>query len=160
MSRCIYLTWNMQVMMQSRTAWSLFSLSGLLKGCEICKSWHIFTFCKVVLDEAYFLLHGFFNFLLFNQEFKYDVHMRKVNLHFSFHRIRFPSRYRASIRLYRSNEFHPKFNLPVATKMVQMQNPLLKFPETKKGNFTGEDLLITTPGRSSTYIHTHTYVPV
>ena len=43
------------------------------------------------------------------------------------------------IRLYRGNEFHPKFNLPVATKMVQMQNPLLKFLKTKKGNFTGED---------------------
>ena len=37
-------------------------------------------------------------------------------------------------RIYRGNEFHPKLNLPVATKMAQMQNP--KFLKTMKANFT------------------------
>ena len=38
------------------------------------------------------------------------------------------------IRLYRGNEFLPKFSHPVATRMVKMQNPILKFLKTMKGN--------------------------
>ena len=39
----------------------------------------------------------------------------------------------------RSKEFHWKFNPPVAAKMIQLQNPLLRFLKTTKGNFSGED---------------------
>ena len=39
----------------------------------------------------------------------------------------------------RSKEFHWKFNRPVAAKMIQLQNPLLRFLKTTKGNFSGED---------------------
>ena len=42
----------------------------------------------------------------------------------------------------RSKEFHWKFNRPVAAKMIQLQNPLLRFLKTTKGNFSGEDFLI------------------
>ena len=42
----------------------------------------------------------------------------------------------------RSKEFHWKFNRPVATKMIQLQNPLLRFHKTTKGNFLGEDFQI------------------
>ena len=42
----------------------------------------------------------------------------------------------------RSKEFHWKFNPPVATKMTQLQNPLLRFHKTTKGNFLGEDFQI------------------
>ena len=42
----------------------------------------------------------------------------------------------------RSKEFHWKFNRPVATKMIQLQNPLLRFHKTTKGNFSGEDFQI------------------
>ena len=35
----------------------------------------------------------------------------------------------------RSKEFHWKFNRPVAAKMIQLQNPLLRFHKTTKGNF-------------------------
>ena len=38
-----------------------------------------------------------------------------------------------------SKEFHCKFNQPVAAKMIQLQNPLLRFLKTTKGNFSGED---------------------
>jgi len=41
-----------------------------------------------------------------------------------------------------SKEFHWKFNRPVATKMIQLQNPLLRFHKTTKGNFSGEDFQI------------------
>ena len=39
----------------------------------------------------------------------------------------------------RSKEFHRKFNRPVATKIIPLQNPLLRFHKTTKGNFSGED---------------------
>ena len=39
----------------------------------------------------------------------------------------------------RSKEFHWKFNPPVAARMIQLQNPLLRFHKTTKGNFSGED---------------------
>ena len=39
----------------------------------------------------------------------------------------------------RSKEFHWKFDRPVAAKMIQLQNPLLRFLKTTKGNFSGED---------------------
>ena len=39
----------------------------------------------------------------------------------------------------RSKEFHWKFNPPVAAKMIQLQNPLLRFLKTTKGNFSVED---------------------
>ena len=42
----------------------------------------------------------------------------------------------------RSKEFHWKFNRPVATKMIRLQNPLLRFHKTTKGNFSGEDFQI------------------
>ena len=42
----------------------------------------------------------------------------------------------------RSKEFHWKFNRPVAAKMIQLQNPLLRFHKTTKGNFSGEDFQI------------------
>ena len=42
----------------------------------------------------------------------------------------------------RSKEFHWKFDRPVATKIIQLQNTLLSFHKTTKGNFTGEDFQI------------------
>ena len=42
----------------------------------------------------------------------------------------------------RRKEFHWKFNRPVATKMIQLQNPLLRFHKTTKGNFSAEDFQI------------------
>ena len=42
----------------------------------------------------------------------------------------------------RSKEFYWKFNRPVAAKMIQLQNPLLRFLKTTKGNFSGEDFYI------------------
>ena len=42
----------------------------------------------------------------------------------------------------RSKEFHWKFNRPVAAKMILLQNPLLRFHKTTKGNFSGEDFQI------------------
>ena len=42
----------------------------------------------------------------------------------------------------RSKEFHWNFNRPVATKMIRLQNPLLRFHKTPKGNFSGEDFQI------------------
>ena len=42
----------------------------------------------------------------------------------------------------RSKEFHWKFNPPVAARMIQLQNPLLRFHKTTKGNFSGEDFQI------------------
>ena len=42
----------------------------------------------------------------------------------------------------RSQEFHWKFNQPVAAKMIQLQNPILRFLKTTKGNFSGEDFAI------------------
>ena len=39
----------------------------------------------------------------------------------------------------RSKEFHWKINTPVATRMIQLQNPPLRFHKTTKGNFSGED---------------------
>ena len=42
----------------------------------------------------------------------------------------------------RSKEFHWKFNRPVAAKMIHLQNPLLRFHKTTKGNFSGEDFQI------------------
>ena len=51
------------------------------------------------------------------------------------------SRERYTIKAHdRSKEFHWKFNRPVAAKMIQLQNPLLRFFKTTKGNFSGEDL--------------------
>ena len=48
----------------------------------------------------------------------------------------------AAIAHDRSKEFHSKFNRPAATKMIQLQNPLLRFHKTTKGNFSGEDFQI------------------
>ena len=42
----------------------------------------------------------------------------------------------------RSKEFYWKFNRPVGAKMIQLQNPLLRFHKTTKGNFSGEDFQI------------------
>ena len=42
----------------------------------------------------------------------------------------------------RSKEFHWKFNPSVAARMIQLQNPLLRFHKTTKGNFSGEDFQI------------------
>ena len=42
----------------------------------------------------------------------------------------------------RSKEFQWMFNRPVATKMIRLQNPLLRFHKTTKGNFSGEDFQI------------------
>ena len=42
----------------------------------------------------------------------------------------------------RSKEFHWKFNQPVAARMIQLQNPLLRLHKTTKGNFSGEDFSI------------------
>ena len=39
----------------------------------------------------------------------------------------------------RSKEFHWKFNPPVAVRMIQLHNPLLRFHKTTKGNFSEED---------------------
>ena len=39
----------------------------------------------------------------------------------------------------RNKEFHWKIDRPVAAKMIQLQNPLLRFLKTTKGNFSGED---------------------
>ena len=39
----------------------------------------------------------------------------------------------------RSKEFHWKFNPPVAARMIQLQNPLLRFHKTTKGNFSVDD---------------------
>ena len=50
----------------------------------------------------------------------------------------------AAIAHDRSKEFHWKFNRPVAAKMIQLQNPLLRFHKTTKGNFSGEDFQIGT----------------
>ena len=42
----------------------------------------------------------------------------------------------------RSKEFYWKFNRPVAANMIRLQDPLLRFHKTTKGNFSGEDFQI------------------
>ena len=53
--------------------------------------------------------------------------------------VRFHQFYKSIIAHDWSKEFHWKFNPPVAARMIQLQNPLLRFHKTTKGNFSGED---------------------
>ena len=76
----------------------------------------------------------------------HDVLIFNMSMHKTFY---------ASNKAISDNEFLPKFSHPVATRMVKMQNPIMEFLKTMKGNYTGEDLLLYTAQLKTCCINRH-----
>ena len=110
----------------------------LLQPMQLCQNiWYIsrLDFGLFECKKSTFWLHFLFSNCSRHGHARLEEQLRTYSSHISTRN----SDCQIAIAHDRSKEFHWKFNPPVAARMIQLQNHLLRFHKTTKGNFSGED---------------------